>query len=250
MDGEAVKQLAERFATVKSIEPNGGRFIGSPPGWAVTDSVALQWRPAVAKLAVNTLGAVRDYLKANRDTLTRETLLVHILDPCNVVVLGPLDITALSRQTYLHATCLDLATGFTGKYWPLEDFLIGLQTRFAISDTRDQVLRLLANVKDEKVKTALDDGMTQVVTAKTGVVLVSDVAVPNPVELMPYRTFREVFLQPESPFVLRVKSGPIGGLPEVALFEADGGAWKLTAIDRVQDWLVEALDGTEVEVLA
>ena len=78
--------------------------------------------------------------------------------------------------------------------------------------------------------------------------LVSQVAVPNPVLLTPYRTFRDI-VQPASLFVVRVKAGPSGGLPQVGLFEADGGAWKLTATDRLKVWLTEALP-TDVAVLA
>jgi hypothetical protein len=70
--------------------------------------------------------------------------------------------------------------------------------------------------------------------------------VPNPVRLAPFRTFRDVFEQPESAFVLRVKKTPT--LPEVGLFEADGGEWRLTAIDRVRAWLVGRLP-TDVAVL-
>ncbi len=76
------------------------------------------------------------------------------------------------------------------------------------------------------------------VQARAGVALVSDVAVPNPILLCPYRTFRDV-PQPSSLFVLRVRSGQ--GLPEAGLFEADGGAWRLTAIERIKQWLTEQL---------
>lgn len=91
------------------------------------------------------------------------------------------------------------------------------------------------------MKTAIDDGMTQIVEARQGIALVGDVAVPNPVMLTPFRTFRDV-LQPSSLFVIRLQTGKAaGGLPEAAIFEADGGAWRLTAISRVRDWLVEHL---------
>jgi len=62
-------------------------------------------------------------------------------------------------------------------------------------------------------------------------------AVPNPVTLLPYRTFNEI-AQPPGRFVLRMKSGVASGQrPAVALFEADGGAWQLEAIRRIRDWL-------------
>lgn len=58
----------------------------------------------------------------------------------------------------------------------------------------------------------------------------------NPIrKLKPYRTFNEVD-QPESEFLLRLSEG--GG---VALYEADGGAWKLQARRNVAEYLKNAL---------
>ena len=74
----------------------------------------------------------------------------------------------------------------------------------------------------------------------------AEAAVPNPVTLAPFRTFRDV-AQPASLFVLRVQGG--GETPNVALFEADGGAWRLAAIENIKKWLEENITG-EVEVLA
>ena len=51
-----------------------------------------------------------------------------------------------------------------------------------------------------------------------------------------------------SKFVLRVSDKR--GDPELALFEADGGAWKLEAMRLIKEWLDVELDGTNVIVLA
>jgi hypothetical protein len=56
------------------------------------------------------------------------------------------------------------------------------------------------------------------------------------VVLAPYRTFVEV-TQPESDFVFRMQNGP-----RCALFEADGGAWKLTAMRHIKEYLQAALE--------
>lgn len=48
---------------------------------------------------------------------------------------------------------------------------------------------------------------------------------------------------------LRVQGGGASSWPTVGLFEADGGAWRLVAVDRVRDWLTENLPNT-VAVLA
>jgi hypothetical protein len=52
---------------------------------------------------------------------------------------------------------------------------------------------------------------------------------------MPYTTFPEI-APPEIKYVLRMKKGPAA-----ALFLADIGEWRLTAMQRVKDFLDEKL---------
>ena len=95
----------------------------------------------------------------------------------------------------------------------------------------------------------MDNGVSQqTVTTAGGVVLVGTAPVPNPVTLAPYRTFREIE-QPESLFVLRMRTGKDGEKPTAALFEADGGSWKLEAIKRIAAYLREQV-GTSPAVIA
>lgn len=245
MDGKAIENI---LAAVKAPRELNG-FIFRPTDWVAEDPASLiKPGPSAKALTVSTLGAVRDYVKANKDALDLTKIVVHVTSPSSVQVLGPLDSRARVRETFVAASAGDLTDGFLGKYMPLEDFIVGLQVRFADADDRKKILGLLSNVKHETVKTALDDGITQVVQARAGVALVSDVAVPNPVLLCGLRAFRDV-VQPSSLYVLRVQAGHNGGLPQVALMEADGGAWRLSAIERVREWLVAALP-TEVSILA
>lgn len=58
------------------------------------------------------------------------------------------------------------------------------------------------------------------------------------IKLSPYRTFREIE-QPESLFLLRMKRER-GGVPYVALFEADGGQWKHDAITKIKMYFKES----------
>ena len=237
MDGEAVKELKTAIEGPREI----GGFIVTPPNWCVGDPVTfIRPGPSAKTLAVSTLGAVRDYVTANKDGLDLTKCVSHVISPSSVQVLGPLDDRARVRETFIAATAADLIEGFVGKYMPIEEFIVGIQVRFADADDRRKILSLLSNVKHETVKTAMDDGMTQVVQARAGVALVSEVAVPNPVLLTGLRTFRDI-VQPSSLYVLRVQSGHNGGLPNVALFEADGGAWKLSTIERIREWLAAAL---------
>lgn len=250
MNGDAVKELANRFRgpTMVGDEP-ADRVIATPNDWKLIDPLSVVAPgPTAEALSVYSLGALRDYLTANRDLLTLSSLVVHVVSPQIVKLLGPIQTRARNREAYVQANAANLTDNFLGKFLSHEDFIVGLQTRFVDSDDRRRVLTLIGNIKHETVKTSSDDGISQTVQAKAGVVLQQEAVVPNPVTLTPFRTFREV-TQPQSLFVLRVNAGRVGGLPEVGLFEADGGAWRLTAVDRVRDWLTEQLPA-DVAVLA
>jgi hypothetical protein len=245
MNGEGVQAIAA--LTRKPVELGG--YLFRPNDWSVEDPASLVKSGPLAKtFGVATLGAIRDYIKANRDALDLSTLVVHVVSPSSVQLLGPLDPRTRAREAYVQATATDLTDGFLGHFHSLEHLIVGLQVRFADADDRQRILALLSNVKHETVKSSADDGVTQTVQARAGVVLVSEVAVPNPVLLTPYRTFRDI-VQPSSLFVLRVQQGRNGGLPEAGLFEADGGAWRLTSVERIREWLTGAL-GQDVAVLA
>jgi hypothetical protein len=125
-----------------------------------------------------------------------------------------------------------------GTWYDQESFIIGLQALFLPTPHRADVLKVIGTIREQQVKEHSDDGVTQKVTASAGQVLVTDIEVPNPVYLRPFRTFREIE-QPESLFILRVRSGK--EKPMCALFEADGGAWKLEAINSIAAYLRERI---------
>ena len=187
--------------------------------------------PVAEPLVVRNLTGLVDYLAGNYDKLA--PVLVHVESPTEVNVYSTFSRNR-QRHYYLKASALLPSIPF-GRFLDLEAFNILLQSCFVPNDDRANVLRIVGNVKEENVTTVGDDGVSQQVTAKTGIATVENVIVPNPVRLKPYRTFVEI-TQPESEFVFRMRSGP-----EAALFEADGGAWKLEAIQSIKDYLAEAL---------
>ena len=133
-----------------------------------------------------------------------------------------------------------------GNFMPVEQFIIGLQSCFAREDGRDIVIEAIAGLKSDESMSYKDDGISQTVAAKKGVSLSTTREVPNPVVLKPYRTFPEIE-QPSSQFILRVTDKR--GEPEVGLWEADGGAWKIEATARIRAWLEAQLSGTGIDVL-
>lgn len=118
--------------------------------------------------------------------------------------------------------------------------IIELQTLHNPTPDRDYLLDLISRIDITEGVTSSDNGVTQEAVARTGVVLKEQVAIKPIVQLQPFRTFLEVE-QPVSDFLLRVdKQG------RIALYEADGGAWKLEAKLRIAAWLTDAL-AEEVE---
>ena len=118
-----------------------------------------------------------------------------------------------------------------------------LQSCFQNNGDREAVAMLASNIVNNQQQEYSDDGITQQAVIKTGITTKQAALVPNPVHLVPYRTFLEVE-QPASDFVFRISEGR-GGEPVFKLVAADGGLWKAEAVDNIKKYLEDALDGIE-----
>lgn len=183
-------------------------------------------------LQLKSLTGLVEYIKSNLDR-SDVSLFLHVEDERKVSLQSTLlpDGTRESLVS-VHAIVPQFQYEF---YYDVEEMIINFQSKFRQTKDRDIVLQVVGNVKEENVRQTGDTGVAQAVTIKTGISNASDVVVPNPVTLAPYRTFLEVE-QPESDFIFRMKEGPKG-----AIFEADGGAWRNQAISNIRDYLQEEL---------
>ncbi|MDR4971645.1 hypothetical protein [Bacillus toyonensis] len=192
-----------------------------------TQRLHLVQEPTPAEIVLRSLSGLVGYVKSEFDTA--ESLMIHIENPTTVSVF-----TAVNgdkrRSVYIQAQASIPRFGFSN-FHDREEFNIALQSGFVQNTHRDIVLKVVGTVVEGAVKEIGDDGVSQAVTAKTSVANRENVKVPNPVELSPYRTFVEVE-QPESKFVFRMREGARCGL-----FEADGGAWKLEAMNNIKEYL-------------
>lgn len=140
-----------------------------------------------------------------------------------------------------------------GSYYDSESFNILLQSRFCQDETTAKLLSIVGNIKSSDVQTKADNGITQTVQTSKGIVLKEDTVLPNPVKLAPFRTFVEIE-QVSSAFIFRAKESKSSyeDNKEInfALFEADGGAWKIEATQRIKAYLEEAFKDTGVVILA
>jgi hypothetical protein len=179
-----------------------------------------------------------DYIKSQVDELEDEEggmAILHVESPTLVSLVSNVTGPSRTRTTWAQASIDENAFKFNQKY-DAESFHIALQALFVDSEDRKKVLSIVGTVKSEKAQTSLDDGVQQTVETKRGLVLgTGNEAIPNPVELEPWRTFREV-AQPSSFFIFRAHDGPA-----FALYEADGAAWKLEAMQSIKEWLAERL---------
>lgn len=190
--------------------------------------------PTPAPLKISTLTGLADYLNENPDSLPLKELIIEITTHDSVRLYSTIK-GSFDQRASLLLTSITLDLFPFGQYMDLERFIIFLQSKFVQDETTEKLLKLAGNVTGENVANFSDDGVTQKVQARAGIVRVEDVQVPNPVTLAPYRTFLEI-AQPESKFVYRLKQAGDNSI-HCALIEADGGNWKLEAIKRIRDYL-------------
>lgn len=174
------------------------------------------------------VGYIKKELSDNKDLRLAVTCDVNALQ-----VRGVLDPVFRGRECYL-TTSFGYFDFRFGQYYGVEEFIIKLQSQFDTTEDLSGLLKLVGNIKDGQVIQRQDDGITQEVTAKVGITRLDTVPLVNPVKLKPKRTFAEID-QVETAFIIRGRSGQQE--PTFALFEADGGAWQIEAVKRIQEYL-------------
>lgn len=137
-----------------------------------------------------------------------------------------------------------------GMWMDPESFVIGCQSGFqrtkienedgTFAADLDYVLKVASNITAEAIDTSEDDGIAQKVAMRRGVVLKEQTNLKPRVNLAPYRTFAEIDQQ-LSQFLFRARVG--GESVNLALFEADGGRWHLSAVAAIAEWLNEKIAG-------
>lgn len=188
--------------------------------------------PKAKRIEMTTLTSLVEYIKANIDIMSNK-MIVHVVNPERVILLSQLDDDR--EREYLVDVEAQVPEFSYGIYMGHENFLIALQSKFIDNPDRELLLKFAGTVENGTVAKYGDDGVTQKATIKTGIASKGEAIVPNPVKLRPFRTFIEVE-QPESAFVFRMKQDERNGV-SCAIFEADGGAWKIAAMKNIKEYL-------------
>jgi hypothetical protein len=221
------------------VKMDGGREYSNQPLHAIKE-------PMPDALGVHTLTGVVDYLNDPGEQTLTGNFFLHVVSHQQVDLRSTLSPVWCQRMCILTAKPPESRGYSFGQWLDPESFIIALQAMFVPDETTKKLLSMVASIKDEVVKTSADDGVSQTITARAGVALVETVKVPNPVTLRPYRTFLEVE-QPAISCVFRLRQGPM-----LSLHEADGGLWRLEAIQNIKAYLVQAMVdlGQDIRVIA
>jgi len=199
-------------------------------------------------IKANTLTAVVDYIKGKPEEL-RETMILHVVSPTEVMLYSGL-VDERDREYLLKVSAIVNEFQFD-HYYDQERFLIELQSNFIPTEDLESIMKVAGNIQADTTANYSDDGVSQKTTIKSGIANNTDVIVPNPVMLKPYRTFNEVE-QPESAYVFRIKDSDRG--PMFKLVEADGGIWKTAAMKRIKEFfefeLSEELEKYHITIIA
>ena len=194
---------------------------------------------ANVRLHLHTLTGLVDYIKSNTDAMA-EKMVVEVQSPTEVYLYSQLN--SKRNREYLIGVDAMLPDFAFNEYQDHESFCVGLQSKFLQTGDRELVLKFAGTVENGTVAQYSDDGVTQKATIKTGLASKGAAIVPNPVRLAAYRTVLEVD-QPESLFIFRMKER--AGEVNCALFEADGGAWKMEAMQNIKTYLQKELEGLD-----
>ena len=219
----AMEYIAESKDT-KILEVNGKQYADG--------ELTLIEPPRCSKLTFSTLSGLVGMIKSEKGKYTGP-LVVQVYNYDIVYVYSALDDFRGREKPFDAEAMLPALT--LNNYLDVENMLIQLKSRFVQTDDRDKLVSLLGHITESNTRDTGDDGFAQTVVVQKGVSLKEAAQVPSIVNLAPYRTFTEI-IQPASDFLVRVQNGP-----KVALYEADGGAWKKTAMDGIKDYLDASL---------
>lgn len=229
------------LAPAQIIDVNGFTYIDKDK------TVTMHKPPVPSALAINTLTGFVDLLEAGFERFGPQQVLVHILDQETIELISSASDMHGRRQVYIKAGALKPERNFKfNQFIPQEEFNIALQSLFVPSPSITELLAISGNLTASNTAKQEDDGITQRVVVKAGIIKLDEVTPKPRVTLAPYRTFPEVS-QPTSDYIFRVRQSEQGNT--CALFDADGGFWKNRAVASIKDWISNQLKGSSVEGL-
>lgn len=211
---------------ITMIEINGEKYSNQ-------DLHLIRHTDKAARIEFNDLSSIVAMIKNESDRF-KLPLYINIESETSVSVLTSMDDHKERENPY--KAHYDNKTFRFGNYYSYEDFVIALRSQFVQNEDAKALLEVLKKITNSNSVETEDDGITQKVTMQQGAALASSARVAPIRKLQPFRTFNEV-AQPASEFLFRIRNS--GG--DYALYEADGGAWKIEAKDAIKTYFKEQL---------
>lgn len=204
--------------------------------------------PAPTCIECSTLQGMVDLLSNDFEDVDLAKVLLHITSPTTVELISKQSDEYGRRREWASATYPQVETFKFATWHKPESFVIALQQHFqrvkvettegGFAHDLDYVLGVASKITAEHASENTDDGFAQRVAVKQGIALKAETVLKPMVNLAPYRTFAEID-QVISQFVFRARYESESGSPQLALFEGDGGRWKLGAVAAIKTWLEE-----------
>jgi hypothetical protein len=205
--------------------------------------------PSAKRIECSTLQGLVDLYRFGIDGAQKAELFIHITSPTTVEIASR-DSDAWGRRLVWAESKYPETKAFPFERWlDPETFIISAQTYFqrvkvenddgSFVKDLDYVLGIASKISAEHAAENVDDGFTQRVAVKQGVTLKTETILRPVINLAPYRTFAEID-QVLSAFVFRARVQ--NNAVTLALFEGDGGRWKLAATNAIKSWLAPNCD--------
>jgi hypothetical protein len=205
----------------------------------------LIYPPSPKAVECSTLQGLVDLFVGNLDEANKQgDLFVHITSPTEVELISRESDEYGRRRVWARAEYPKCESFRFGSWLDPESFIIAAQQHFqrvkienddgSFMKDLDYVLGIASKISAENATEHEDDGFAQRVAVRQGVALKAETILKPMVILAPYRTFAEID-QVISQFVFRARAG--NGAVTLALFEGDGGRWKIGAAAAIKAWL-------------
>lgn len=204
----------------------------------------LIYPPAAHPVECSTLQSLVDLFNEDLDEVNPDKVFVHITSPTAVELISKNSDNHGRRRIWATAKYPECKTFGFGSWMDPENFIIAAQQHFqrvkverddgTFAKDLDYVLGVASKISAEHATDHEDDGFAQRVAVKQGVTLKGEQILKPMIQLAPYRTFVEID-QPLSQFVFRARVA--NGAVALALFEGDGGRWRLGAVSAIKAWL-------------
>ncbi len=194
-------------------------------------------RPSsAAPMKASSLSALVDYIASCAGEFPEgRDMIIHIQGPKNVCLVSALD-DERNRECLFEVEA-EVSEFKFGRWYDQEAFMIEAQANFQKNEDMELLLKVAGNVEKKNSTAFSDDGVAQIATMTVGAASKADVIVPNPVKLIPYRTFQEI-AQPESNFVFRIDDDD---KPKFMIVEAQNQIWRNEAVRNIKMYLISAI---------